>query len=144
MVLKSVVKDCPHHILPNITNTVFFSIYSLSKKFGYFVFVVSLSPLPCEELGPEEEVAWTPCFLVHSWINSCCRPPPLDPWIRRWSMVFCRRSLVSNQIYHRSTSFPSNQWYIACIVQVWSAAVGYKELTWELEAIRECEIFCII
>ena len=39
---------------------------------------------------------------------------------------------------------PSNLWYIACIFQIWSALVGYEELTGELEPIRECEIFGMI
>ena len=63
-------------------------------------------------------------------------------------MVFFPRSLVFNQICHRSTSFPIkstiNLWYIACIFQIWSALVGYEELTGELEPIRECEIFGMI
>ena len=36
---------------------------------------------------------------------------------------------------------PSNRWYIARIFQIWSAAVGYKELAALSEPIRNSEIF---
>ena len=36
---------------------------------------------------------------------------------------------------------PSNRWYIARIFQIWSAAVGYKELAALFEPIRDSEIF---
>ena len=36
---------------------------------------------------------------------------------------------------------PSNRWYIARIFQIWSAAVGYKELAALFEPIRNSEIF---
>ena len=41
-------------------------------------------------------------FLVHSWIIANAS----RAWKRGWSMVYFPCSLVSNQIYHRSTSFP--------------------------------------
>ena len=41
-------------------------------------------------------------FLVHSWIIANASPARK----RGWSMVYFPCSLVSNQIYHQSTSFP--------------------------------------
>ena len=43
-------------------------------------------------------------FLVHSWKKKTAGQPRLES---SWSMVYCQSSPVSEQIYHRSTSFPS-------------------------------------
>ena len=48
-------------------------------------------------------------------------------------MVYCPRSLVSDQIYRL--------WYIARIFQFWLAPVGHEESAEELEPISLVEIF---
>jgi len=39
------------------------------------------------------------------------------------------------------SNIPLNRWYIARIFQIWSTAVGYKELAARFEPIRNGEIF---
>ena len=49
-------------------------------------------------------------------------------------MVCCPCILISNQIYHQTTSF------IARIFQIWLVPVGYGELARGLEPLRSSEI----
>ena len=42
---------------------------------------------------------------------------------------------------HFQSNVPSNQWYIACIFQIWLLPVGYEVLARGLEPIRNGKIF---